>query len=110
MVLISILFSKLKGVTSIVALNGLNFGQLLIVRSLELVRAAMEFSLLIYRVHFRSQFGFACRFEPSCSCYAKEALEQHSMARATGFILWRLLRCHPFSSGGYDPVRGVDCG
>jgi len=46
----------------------------------------------------------ACRFAPTCSEYAAEAVEKHGVARGLGLALWRLLRCHPFSRGGYDPV------
>ncbi len=46
----------------------------------------------------------ACRFFPTCSEYAAEAVEKHGVARGVGLALWRLLRCHPFSRGGYDPV------
>lgn len=45
-----------------------------------------------------------CRFYPSCSAYALEALERHSAPRALGLILWRIVRCQPFCAGGYDPV------
>jgi putative membrane protein insertion efficiency factor len=45
-----------------------------------------------------------CRYEPTCSAYAVAAIERHGAAR--GFLLaaWRLLRCNPFSHGGFDPV------
>jgi putative membrane protein insertion efficiency factor len=46
----------------------------------------------------------ACRFEPTCSEYARDAVELHGVWRGTGLALWRLLRCHPFSRGGFDPV------
>lgn len=45
-----------------------------------------------------------CRFEPSCSTYALEALESHGGARGTWLTLRRLGRCHPFHAGGFDPV------
>ena len=45
-----------------------------------------------------------CRFSPSCSTYAMEALERHGLWRGGWLSLWRLLRCHPFTAGGYDPV------
>ncbi|MGE3973112.1 MAG: membrane protein insertion efficiency factor YidD [Bdellovibrionales bacterium] len=48
--------------------------------------------------------GGACRFQPSCSDYALEALEKHSPLKAAGMILKRIIRCRPFGSFGYDPV------
>lgn len=46
----------------------------------------------------------SCRFTPSCSEYALEAIERHGIARGSWFALLRILRCHPFHPGGYDPV------
>jgi putative membrane protein insertion efficiency factor len=48
--------------------------------------------------------GPRCRFYPSCSTYAAQALLAHGAVRGTGLAAWRLLRCHPFTPGGYDPV------
>jgi putative membrane protein insertion efficiency factor len=45
-----------------------------------------------------------CRFEPSCSMYAREAIELHGLARGARLAAWRLLRCQPWSRGGFDPV------
>ena len=46
----------------------------------------------------------ACRFVPSCSEYAMEAVERHGAIRGGLKAAWRLMRCHPFSRGGYDAV------
>jgi len=46
----------------------------------------------------------ACRYLPTCSDYAAEAVERHGIFRGSAMAAWRLLRCHPFVRGGYDPV------
>ena len=46
----------------------------------------------------------SCRYSPSCSQYAIEALERFSTPRALGLIVWRLIRCQPLCEGGHDPV------
>jgi putative membrane protein insertion efficiency factor len=45
-----------------------------------------------------------CKYEPTCSAYAVEALRTHGPLRGVVLAVWRLLRCNPFSHGGYDPV------
>jgi putative membrane protein insertion efficiency factor len=47
----------------------------------------------------------SCRFVPTCSQYAREAIERHGALRGSGMAFWRLLRCQPFCAGGYDPVK-----
>lgn len=47
----------------------------------------------------------ACRFVPTCSQYAIEAVAKHGAIRGTFMALWRIARCHPLSRGGYDPVK-----
>lgn len=49
-------------------------------------------------------FPPACRYVPTCSEYAMEAVERFGIFRGGLIALWRLLRCHPFAHGGYDPV------
>ena len=48
--------------------------------------------------------GGCCRFHPTCSCYAHEAVEKHGPARGVWLTVKRLGRCHPFAEGGFDPV------
>ncbi|MBX3144328.1 MAG: membrane protein insertion efficiency factor YidD [Trueperaceae bacterium] len=45
-----------------------------------------------------------CRFHPTCSAYAVEAVERHGVIKGTLLATWRVLRCHPFNPGGFDPV------
>jgi uncharacterized protein len=58
-----------------------------------------------YRLFFSAWIGSACRFEPSCSNYALQALEAHGAAAGTYLTLRRLARCHPWCDGGVDPVQ-----
>lgn len=46
-----------------------------------------------------------CKYEPTCSAYAVEAVERFGVVRGTVLACWRILRCNPFSHGGFDPVR-----
>lgn len=48
----------------------------------------------------------SCRYEPTCSRYALDALAEHGAARGTWLALKRIARCHPWAAGGYDPVPG----
>jgi putative membrane protein insertion efficiency factor len=57
-----------------------------------------------YRYVLSPWIGQHCRFYPSCSCYAIEALETHGPAKGSYLTLRRLLRCHPWHPGGADPV------
>jgi putative membrane protein insertion efficiency factor len=58
----------------------------------------------LYQWTISPMLGARCRFYPSCSCYAHEALERHGALAGTWLAAKRLARCHPFSAGGYDPV------
>lgn len=51
--------------------------------------------------------GHGCRFAPSCSEYAFEAVERHGALRGSAMTLGRLVRCHPWGGSGYDPVPGA---
>ncbi len=51
----------------------------------------------------------ACRYVPTCSEYAMEAIDRYGMLRGGMMAVWRVLRCHPFVKGGYDPVVRAGC-
>jgi len=57
-----------------------------------------------YQVTLSPIIGRHCRFEPTCSRYFIEAVRLRGPARGAALGIWRILRCHPFSRGGYDPV------
>jgi uncharacterized protein len=60
--------------------------------------------IVAYRRWISPAMPARCRFHPSCSAYALEAVATHGALRGLGLATWRLLRCHPFHPGGYDPV------
>ena len=62
------------------------------------------FLLRVYKKTISPLWGPACRFSPTCSEYAAGAIRTHGLLKGTWFASRRLLRCHPFHPGGYDPV------
>jgi hypothetical protein len=69
-----------------------------------MVRALLIAFVRAYRYLLSPWIGQHCRFHPSCSTYALEALEKHGTWRGSGLTLARLGKCHPFHPGGEDPV------
>jgi hypothetical protein len=61
--------------------------------------------LRLYRAVISPLLGPRCRYYPSCSAYAEQAITEVGVVRGTILALWRLARCNPFSHGGYDPVE-----
>ena len=57
-----------------------------------------------YRLFLSPWLGSSCRFEPTCSVYSLQALEQHGAAAGSYLTVRRLVRCHPWCDGGHDPV------
>jgi uncharacterized protein len=60
-----------------------------------------------YRYFLSPWLGSSCRFEPTCSAYSLQALQQHGAATGSYLTVCRLLRCHPWCAGGHDPVPEV---
>ena len=67
--------------------------------------AVCLFTIHVYRKLLSPVLPAACRFHPSCSQYAAEAIRVHGPIRGVGMALRRLSRCHPWHPGGVDPVR-----
>lgn len=67
-------------------------------------RKVLIWIVATYRLLFKAWLGSECRFEPTCSAYALEALQKHGAASGTYLTLARLARCQPWCSGGCDPV------
>ncbi|MUG97337.1 membrane protein insertion efficiency factor YidD [Scytonema sp. UIC 10036] len=57
-----------------------------------------------YRIFISPMFPPSCRFQPTCSMYALQAIERFGVWRGSWLAIRRILRCHPFHPGGYDPV------
>lgn len=69
-----------------------------------MMRHALLFFIRVYQVCLSPFLGRNCRFTPSCSHYCYEAIELFGPLRGSAKGVWRILRCHPFHPGGYDPV------
>jgi uncharacterized protein len=68
------------------------------------VKALLLALLRAYQYAVRPLLGANCRFYPSCSDYAKEAVERHGAYHGAWLALRRVLKCHPYHPGGFDPV------
>ena len=72
------------------------------------MRKILILIIRVYQYLLSPLLGPSCRFYPSCSCYAQEALERHGVIKGSWLALRRLLRCHPWHPGGVDPVPEQD--
>jgi uncharacterized protein len=69
------------------------------------VKVVLIFFIRTYRLLISPLLPPSCRFTPTCSEYAMQAIQKYGALRGVYVAARRLLRCHPFHSGGYDPVR-----
>jgi uncharacterized protein len=78
---------------------------------MNMLRAALIAPIRLYQLTLSSLVGFNCRYAPSCSAYAIEAIATHGAVRGVWLGLKRILRCHPWGGSGYDPVPALhrDC-
>lgn len=67
-------------------------------------RRMLVLGVRVYRLLLSPWLGNSCRFEPTCSIYAIEAIERHGAVLGSGLTTWRLVRCHPWCTPGADPV------
>lgn len=68
------------------------------------MKRALIAAVKFYRKRVSPHTRPSCRFTPTCSAYALEALEKHGAGKGAWLALKRILKCHPFHKGGYDPV------
>ncbi|MGB7925965.1 MAG: membrane protein insertion efficiency factor YidD [Pyrinomonadaceae bacterium] len=69
------------------------------------MRVVLVSILRLYKAAISPLLPPSCRFVPSCSEYAREAIERYGSVRGSWMGVRRILRCHPFHPGGYDPVK-----
>ena len=72
------------------------------------LKKILLFFIKAYRYLFSPLFASHCRFHPTCSAYALEAIQLHGAMKGSWLTIKRLSRCHPFSAGGLDPVPPPD--
>jgi putative membrane protein insertion efficiency factor len=67
-----------------------------------------RFLIKCYQVLISPMLGQNCRFHPTCSCYAQQALEQHGLIKGTWLSVQRIIKCNPMHPGGFDYVPGTN--
>jgi uncharacterized protein len=73
-------------------------------RAALVARALISAPIVVYQRAISPGLPRRCRYEPTCSRYAVQAIREYGILRGTVLAVWRLLRCNPWSRGGYDPV------
>lgn len=74
-----------------------------------MIRRLLIAPIRFYRYVISPWLGYNCRFTPTCSAYAIEAIETHGALCGSWLALRRILRCHPWCHGGHDPVPASGC-
>lgn len=69
-----------------------------------MIRRLLSILIRFYQIFISPLLGTHCRYEPSCSHYALEAIQKYGSIKGSILAIKRVLRCHPFRPGGYDPV------
>lgn len=70
-----------------------------------MIKWCLLMAIRFYRMFLSPLKPPCCRFVPTCSEYAVQAIQKYGVVRGLGLAVWRVLRCNPFNPGGYDPVR-----
>jgi len=70
-----------------------------------MIKKLFIFFIKFYQLAVSPFFPRSCRFCPSCSSYGNEAIEKHGIVKGSWQLIKRILKCHPFHPGGYDPVK-----
>ena len=71
---------------------------------MNLTKKIVDKLIRFYQLTFASLVGSCCRFQPTCSEYARQAFQKHGPLKGGYLTIKRLCRCHPWAKGGYDPV------
>ena len=69
-----------------------------------LIAMILVLPIRFYQICISPMLGPSCRFTPTCSEYAKQAILKHGPIKGLGLAIWRILRCNPWGGSGYDPV------
>lgn len=63
------------------------------------------FFITCYQKYVSPMFGKRCKYYPTCSEYGKQAIEKYGVLKGTFYLIKRVIKCNPFSKGGYDPLK-----
>jgi len=77
----------------------------LFLRLWKIPRRAADWLIRFYQNAISPMLGSNCRYQPTCSSYTRQAIQKYGLVRGGLMGTWRILRCHPLSKGGHDPVR-----